>query len=93
MRDWYLVVRESAGKRKRGGITHQGSNTLRWIMLQGAQVAARKSAPVSQWYKRLRALKPGQVENLLWARKLLNAAWAMLRYRVCFDEQMFARSC
>ena len=40
------VVRESAGKRKRGGITHQGSNTLRWIMLQVAQVAARKSAPV-----------------------------------------------
>ena len=33
------VVRESAGKRKRGGITHQGSNTLRWIMLQVAQVA------------------------------------------------------
>jgi transposase len=27
------VVRESAGKRKRGGITYQGSNTLRWIML------------------------------------------------------------
>ena len=36
-------VRESAGKRKRGGIGHHGSGTLRWIMLQVAQVAARCS--------------------------------------------------
>jgi transposase len=86
------VVRESAGKRKRGGITHQGSNTLRWIMLQVAQVAARKSAPVGQWYARLRARKPAQVAKIALARKLLNAAWAMLRHGVCFDEQMFARS-
>jgi transposase len=86
------VVRESAGKRKRGGITHQGSNTLRWIMLQVAQVAARKSAPVGEWYMRLRARKPAQVAKIALARKLLNAAWAMLRHGVCFDEQMFARS-
>ena len=29
-------VRESAGKRKRGGIGHHGSGTLRWILLQVA---------------------------------------------------------
>jgi transposase len=85
------VVRESAGKRKRGGITHQGSNTLRWIMLQVAQVAARTSAPVGQWYARLRARKPAQVAKIALARKLLNAAWAMLRHGVCFDPQMFER--
>ena len=49
------VVRESAGKRKRGGITHQGSNTLRWIMLQVAQVAARCSPGARSYYARLRA--------------------------------------
>jgi transposase len=85
------VVRESAGKRKRGSITHQGSNTLRWIMLQVAQVAARKSAPVGDWYRRLRVRKPAQVAKIALARKLLNAAWAMLRHGACFDEQMFAR--
>lgn len=85
------VVRESAGKRKRGGITHQGSNTLRWILLQVAQVAARNSEPVGRWYARLRARKPAQVAKIALARKLLNAAWAMLRHGVCFDEQMFAR--
>ena len=86
------VVRESAGKRKRGGITHQGSNTLRWIMLQVAQVAARKSPQVGKWYAQLRARKPAQVAKIALARKLLNASWAMLRHGVCFDEQMFARS-
>jgi len=86
------VVRESAGKRKRGAITHQGSNTLRWIMLQVAQVAARKSPAAGQWYARLRARKPAQVAKIALARKLLNASWAMLRHGVCFDEKMFARS-
>ena len=53
------VVRESAGKRKRGGITHQGSNTLRWIMLQVAQVAARCSPGARSYYAGLRAEKAG----------------------------------
>jgi len=42
-------VRESAGKRKRGGIGHHGSGTLRWIMLQVAQVAARHSPAARAW--------------------------------------------
>jgi len=44
------VVRESAGKRRRGGIGHHGSATLRWIMLQAAQVAARTSPAVRAWF-------------------------------------------
>jgi transposase len=86
------VVRESAGKRKRGGITHQGSNTLRWIMLQVAQVACRYSPAVRDWYTKLRARKPAQVARIAVARKLLCVAWALLRHGVCFDEQVFARS-
>lgn len=85
------MVRESAGKRKRGGITHQGSNTLRWIMLQVAQVACRYSPAVRGWYTELRRRKPAQVARIAVARKLLCAAWAMLRHGVCFDEQSFAR--
>jgi transposase len=85
------VVRESAGKRKRGGIPHQGSNGLRWIMLQVAQVACRYSPAVRDWYTALRRRKPAQVARIAVARKLLCAAWALLRHGLCFDEQVFLR--
>jgi transposase len=85
------VVRESAGKRKRGGITHQGSNTLRWMMLQVAQVAARSSPAIGTWYAALRQRKPAQVARIALARKLLTVVWALLRHGVCFDETAFAR--
>lgn len=84
------VVRESAGRQKRGGITHQGSNTLRWMMLQAAQVAARCSPAVGAWYAALRRRKPAQVAKTALARKLLTAVWALLRHGVCFNEQAFA---
>ena len=85
------VVRESAGKRKRGGITHQGSNTLRWMMLQVAQVAARHSPGARSYYAGLRQRKPAQVAKVALARKLLTVVWAMLRHGECFDEESFAR--
>ncbi len=85
------VVRESAGKRKRGGITHQGSNTLRWIMLQVAQVAARYSPGARSYYAGLRQRKPAQVARIALARKLLTVVWALLHHGVCYDERMFLR--
>ena len=85
------VVRESAGKRKRGGITHQGSNTLRWIMLQVAQVAARFSPGAGSYYAKLRQRKPAQVARIALARKLLTVVWALLRHGVCYDEESFLR--
>lgn len=86
------VLRESAGKRKRGGITHQGSNTLRWIMLQVAQVAARSSPGARSYYAALRQRKPAQVARIALARKLLTVVWALLHHGVCYDEQLFIRS-
>lgn len=85
------VVRESAGKRKRGGITHQGSNTLRWILLQVAQVAARCSPAARSYYAGLRHRKPAQVARVALARKLLTVVWVLLHHGVCYDEQLFAR--
>lgn len=84
-------VRESAGKRKRGGIGHHGSGTLRWIMLQVAQVAARHCPAAGVWLKRLKQRKPAQVALIALARKLLTAVWALLRHGVCFDETVFAK--
>ena len=83
-------VRESAGKRKRGGIGHHGSGTLRWILLQVAQVAARCSPAAKAWIARLKRRKPAQVALIALARKLLTAVWALLRNGVCFDESVFA---
>jgi transposase len=84
------VVRESAGRRKRGAIGHHGSGTLRWIMLQVAQVAARCSPAARAWIARLRQRKPAQVAMIALARKLLTAVWALLRHGLCFDENRFA---
>jgi transposase len=85
------MVRESAGKKKRGSIGHHGSGTLRWILLQVAQVAVRHSPAARAWYLRLKKRKPAQVALIALARKLLTAIWALLRHGVCFDETAFAR--
>jgi len=83
-------VRESAGKRKRGGIGHHGSGTLRWIMLQVAQVAARHLPAARAWLVRLKPFVEPQVALIALARKLLTAVWALLRHGVCFDQNVFA---
>jgi transposase len=83
-------VRESAGKRSYGGITRAGSETLRWIMLQVAQVAVRNSPGAARYYERLKRRKRPQVAKVALARKLLCAAWAMLRHGLCFDDEVFA---
>ena len=85
------MVRESAGRKKRGSIGHHGSGTLRWILLQVAQVAARCSPAARAWYLRLKQRKPAQVALIALARKLLTAIWALLRHGVCFDQTAFAR--
>jgi transposase len=83
-------VRESAGKRGRGGITRQGSPWLRWIMVEAAQVAGRCSPAAASYYRRLRRKKPAQVARVALARKLLVAVWAMLHDGLVFEESKFA---
>jgi transposase len=83
-------VRESAGKRARGGITRQGSPWLRWIMVEAAQVAGRCSPAAKSYYQRLRRKKPAHVARVALARKLLVAVWALLHHGVVFDENKFA---
>ncbi len=83
-------VRESAGKRQRGGITRQGSPWLRWILVEAAQTATRSSPAARRYYERLRRRKPGQVARVALARKLLGAVWALLHDGVEFEESRFA---
>lgn len=83
-------VRESAGKRSYGQITHAGSETLRWIMLQVAQVSVRHSEAASRYYEGLKETKRPQVAKVALARKLLCCIWALLRHGVCYDDEVFA---
>jgi transposase len=83
-------VRESAGKAVRGGITHQGSSTLRWILVEAAQVATRSSPAARRYYERLLHKKHKHVARVALARKLLIAVYALLHDGVAFDENKFA---
>jgi transposase len=83
-------VRESAGKRSYGGITHAGSESLRWILLQVAQIAAQHSPAAQGYYQHLRRKKRPQVAKVALARKLLTCMWALLRHGVCYEDAVFA---
>jgi transposase len=83
-------VHESAGKRSYGSITRAGSETLRWILLQVAQVAARNAPAARSYYERLKRKKRPQIAKVALGRKLLCAVWALLRHGVCYDDQVFA---
>jgi len=83
-------VRESAGKAARGGITRQGSSTLRWIMVEAAQVATRSSPAARRYYERLLRKKHKHVARVALARKLLIAVYVLLHDGVVFEEEKFA---
>jgi transposase len=86
-------LRESADKRRSGGITRVGSPWLRWIMVEAAQVAVRTSPAVRCYFERLCRRKHRNVAVVAVARKLLVAAWALLQHGECFDESTFVRDC
>jgi transposase len=83
-------VRESAGKRRSGPITRCGSPLLRWALVQAAHGATRSSPVIAAWYERLKKRKRPAVARTALARKLLIAAWALLRHGVVFEESVFA---
>jgi transposase len=83
-------VRESAGKRQRGGLSRQGSPWLRWIMVEAAQVATRSSPAARGYFLRLRRRKHAHVARVALARKLLVAVHALLHDGVAFEESLFA---
>lgn len=84
------AVRESAGHQSHGGITRCGSPRLRWVMVEAAHTAVRCSPAARRYFERLRRRKHGNVARVALARKLLGAAFAMLRDGECFDETIFA---
>jgi transposase len=85
------VVRQSAGKRlARGHITKAGSPALRHAMIEAAWSAVRTSPEVREWFLALGRRKAKNVAIVAVARRLLMAAWALLKHGECFDPARFA---
>jgi transposase len=83
-------MRESADKRRSGGITRMGSPWLRWILVEAAQTAIRTAPEVRAWFERLAKRKHKHVAVVAVARKLLVAVWFLLRDAVAYDGAHFA---
>ena len=83
-------LRESADKRRSGGITRVGSPWLRWIMVEAAQTALRSYPEVQRWAQPRQRRKHKNTVIVAIARKLLVAVWAMLHDGVAYDEKHFA---
>lgn len=84
------TIRQSAERKRSGGITRTGSPRLRWILVEAALNAVRTSPAARRYFERLKRRKHPNVARVALARKLLGAVYALLRHGVCFDEQAFA---
>lgn len=83
-------TRESAGHKTHTGLNRCGSPRLRWVMVEAAHTAPRCCPAAERYFARLRKRKHAHVARVALARKLLGAAFALLRDGVCFDESIFA---
>ncbi len=83
-------LRQSAERKRSGGITRAGSPRLRWILVEAATVAVRHSPAAQRYFQPLAQRTHRNIARVALARKLLGAVWALLRHGVCFDEEVFA---
>ena len=70
---------QSGDKDYKGGITKQGSRNLRWILVQGAQVAVGLPNKLQKYYYRLARKKSRSKAIIAVARKMLTIQWHMLK--------------
>lgn len=73
-------VSQSGEHKYYGSITKEGSNNLRWILVQAVRVHLQHNydSRLSRYYRRLRKKKPGNVAVIATARKLLQIIYQML---------------
>jgi len=69
-----------------GHITKQGSRWLRWILIEAAIHAAKKTGPLRRLYYKVERKKGGKVAKVATARKLLEWIYHMLRGRKTFHQ-------
>lgn len=78
---------ESADKRRLGGITKEGSSMLRWLLVQDAWVAIRRSRELRRRFASISRRRGKQIAVVAIARKLAEVAFCVLR-----DQQPFCES-
>jgi transposase len=69
----------SGGRQRTGAISKQGSTLMRWLLIEGAQTAARLDPELRQDYQRLKFRRGGAVAKVAIARKLAVRMYWMLR--------------
>ena len=77
---------QSADKDYKGRITKVGSRNLRWILVQGAQVAVCLPNKLQKYYYRLAKKKPRSKAIIAVARKMLTIQWHMLKNKEPYIE-------
>lgn len=69
-----------------GHITKQGSRWLRWILIESAIHAVKRTGPLRRFYYRVERKKGGKVAKVATARKLLEWTYHMLRDGKTFQQ-------
>ena len=78
--------RSSGVKRRMGGISKQGNPFLRFLLVQGAAIAARGDKGLARVYARLKAKKHHGVAKVAVARKLAVRLYWMARTEKSYPE-------
>jgi transposase len=77
----------SGGKVRMGSITKQGSRWLRWILVEAASHAIKKSDHYEKLYSRV-AYKHGKTSaRVAVARSICRAIYAMLKFNRPYQER------
>ena len=69
-----------------GHITKQGSRWLRWILIEAAIHAAKRTGPLRRFYCKVERKKGGKVAKVATASKLLERIYHMLRDGKTFQQ-------
>lgn len=69
----------SGGRQRLGGISKQGNSTLRWLLVEAGQTAARLDPQLGRVYQRLKFRKASGIAKVAVARKLAVRLYWMLR--------------
>lgn len=80
-------VRASGDRVKMGGITKQGSQWLRWIMVEASYHLVTGSANFKTYYERIKFKKGAAVARVAVARKALKIIYYMLRNNQAYKER------
>jgi transposase len=86
---------ESGSTRRLGHISKQGPSVVRWLIVESAWRAIKKSKVLKEFYERVRAGQNARkkIAIVAAARKMLSVMRAMLLTGELFNEQLVGKEC